>query len=88
MKIFSGFTGGLKAVVGSKPKETLEDACPFPPGYEPPKRSGLTNDLINFYDEFLGNWKIVAAIITAASLVLAYSILNVPPPPITGVSDS
>jgi len=57
------------------------DACPFPPGSEPPEeRYRLGGRLLNLYDEFFGNWKIVLSVLTAASLVLAYSLLTVPPP--------
>ena len=60
------------------------DACPFPPGSEPPEeRYRLVGRLLNFYDEFFGNWKIVLSVLTAASLVLAYSLLTVPPPPVS-----
>lgn len=60
------------------------DACPLPPGSEPPEKRGwLLGRLLNFYDEFFGNWKIVLSILAAASLVLAYSLLIVPPPPIS-----
>jgi len=56
------------------------DACPLPPGSEPPEKRGR---LLNFYDEFFGNWKIVLSVLAASSLVLAYSLLIVPPPPIS-----
>lgn len=60
------------------------DACPIPPGTEPPRRRGRPVEiLLNFYDDFLRNWKIVLSVLTAASLVLAYSLLTVPPPPIS-----
>lgn len=65
------------------------DACPFPPDSERPGR-GLRTGLLNYYEELFGNWKIIASILTAASLVLAYSLLSVPPPlaPSLSVPDS
>ena len=65
------------------------DACPFPPDSERPGR-GLRTGLLNYYEELFGNWKLVASILTAASLVLAYSLLIVPPSiaPSVSVPDS
>lgn len=61
--------------------EAVDDACPFPPGSEvPQKKKGLAEMILSFYDDFFGNWKIILSVITAASLVLAYSLLAVPPP--------
>ncbi len=65
------------------------DACPFPPDKKPPEKDFLSRTH-NFYDEVFGNWKIVVSILSAASLILAYSLLTVPPPfaPSVSVPDS
>ena len=59
-------------------KEAL-DACPFPPDKKPPEKDFLSRTH-NLYDEVFGNWKIIVSILSAASLILAYSLLTVPPP--------
>jgi len=64
--------------------DEIDDACPFPPGSEPPEKEGrVTESLLNFYDDFFGDWRIVGTILTVASLVLAYSLSVVPPPLVT-----
>jgi hypothetical protein len=65
------------------------DACPFPPDKKPPEKDFLSRTH-NLYDEVFGNWKIVVSILSAASLILAYSLLTVPPPvaPSVSVPDS
>ena len=66
--------------------EEALDACPFPPDRKPPEKDGLSK-ILNFYDEVFGNWKIVVSILTAASLLLAYSLLSMPLPLVVPVSE-
>jgi len=64
--------------------EALE-ACPFPPDRKPPENDALSK-ILNFYDEVFGNWKVVVSVLSIASLVFAYSLLFMPPPPAPSVS--
>ena len=66
--------------------EEALDACPFPPDRKPPEKDGLSK-ILNFYDEVFGNWKIVVSILTAASLLLAYSLISMPLPLVVPVSE-
>jgi len=61
------------------------DACPLPPGAEPMEED-MRSRLLNFYDKFFGNRKVVASILTTAIIVLAYGLLSVPPPLATPVT--
>ena len=58
------------------------DACPFPPDGDPPPKTPTTN-IIEHVESFFEGWRNYFAVLTLASLVLAYSLLAVPPPLIT-----
>lgn len=55
------------------------DACPFAPGSSPPKK-GTLDGILNVYDGFFGNWKLVTLSLVVTSLILAYSIASVSAP--------
>jgi len=59
--------------------EDSVDACPLVPGSAPP-RKGVFDTLLNFYDGFFGNWKLVTLSLLLASVALGYSMMTVPAP--------
>lgn len=59
--------------------EESSDACPLAPGSAPPKK-GLFDFLLNFYDGFFGNWKMVTLSLVLAGIVFGYSVATVPTP--------
>jgi hypothetical protein len=61
-----------------KLEESL-DACPLAPGSAPPKK-GLFDFLLNFYDGFFGNWKMVTLSLVLTGIVFGYSVAAVPAP--------
>jgi len=65
-------------------RDTL-DACPFPPDKSPPPKTTSTN-LLEYTDRFFEGWRNYLGIVTIMSLVLAYSLLVIPPPLITRVT--
>jgi hypothetical protein len=60
-------------------KNDALDACPFPPDKPPPPKTLPTN-LLEQVDRLFESWRYYLGIITITSLVLAYSLLVVPPP--------
>jgi len=71
----------VKNVAKNKADEST-DACPFPPDGDPPPKTPTTN-IIEHVESFFEGWRNYLAALTLASLVLAYSLLAVPPPLIT-----
>lgn len=65
-------------MAGRKLEESV-DACPLVPGSAPP-RKGIFDTLLNFYDGFFGNWKLVTLSLLLASVALGYSMMTVPAP--------
>ena len=60
----------------SKKKEAV-DACPFPPDGQPPSKTFTTNAL-DLMDRLLG-WRTYFALVSVMGLVMAFSLLMVPP---------
>ena len=58
------------------------DACPFPPDMPPPPKTLPTN-LLEQVDWFFEGWRNYLGLVTVMGLLLAYSLLVVPPPLIT-----
>ena len=61
-----------------RPDEAL-DACPLPPGRQPPERDPKV-DIMNFYDRLFGDWRIVASAVTLAGILLLYGLMLPTPP--------
>ncbi|UCD44148.1 MAG: hypothetical protein JSV27_08390 [Candidatus Bathyarchaeota archaeon] len=65
-------------MAGRKLEESM-DACPLAPSTDPPSK-GVFDTLLNFYDGFFGNWKLVTLSLLLASVALGYSMMTVPAP--------
>lgn len=61
-----------------RPDEAL-DACPLPPGGQPPERDARV-DVMNFYDRLFGDRRIVASAVTLAGILLLYGLMLPTPP--------
>jgi hypothetical protein len=59
------------------------DACPFPPDGQPPSKT-LTTNAIDLVDRVFNGWRNYLLLVSAMVLVLAYSLIMVPPPLIAG----
>jgi len=66
-------------MAGRRELDQSADACPFAPGSSPPKK-GSFDGLLNVYDGFFGNWKLVTLSLVVTSLILMYSIASVSAP--------
>lgn len=65
-----------------KSKDDSLDACPFPPDKTPPPKTLPTN-LLEQLDRFFEGWRKYLALVTITGIILAYSLVVVPPPPIS-----
>ena len=63
-------------------KRDALDACPFPPDKSPPPKTTSTN-VLEYMDRFFEGWRNYIGLLTVMSLILAYSLLVIPPPLIT-----
>jgi len=63
-------------MAGKRELDRSAEACPFAPGSSPPKK-GTFDGLLNVYDGFFGNWKLVTLSLVVTSLILVYSIASV-----------
>ncbi|MBN2334335.1 hypothetical protein JXL21_02165 [Candidatus Bathyarchaeota archaeon] len=64
-------------------KDGASDWCPLEPGQEPPRREG---GLANAVGDLFSGWRSYLGVVSIAGLVLAYSVLMVPPPLATETS--
>jgi len=62
-----------------KSKDDSLDACPFPPDKTPPPKTLPTN-LLEQMDRFFEGWSKYLGLVTIAGIILAYSLIVVPPP--------
>jgi hypothetical protein len=62
-----------------KSKDDSLDACPFPPDKKPPPKT-LPANLLEQMDRFFEGWRKYLALVTIAGIILAYSLIVVPPP--------
>jgi len=60
-------------------KSDASDACPFPPDKTPPPKTASTN-LLEYADRFFEGWRNYLGLVTMMGLILAYSLLVIPPP--------
>jgi hypothetical protein len=60
-------------------KSDASDACPFPPDRSPPPKTASTN-LLEYADRFFEGWRNYLGLVTMMGLILAYSLIVVPPP--------
>ncbi len=63
-------------------KNDSSDACPFPPNKSPPPKTASTN-VLEYADRFFEGWRNYLGLVTMMGLILAYSLLVIPPPLIT-----
>ena len=61
-----------------KRKDDSLDACPFPPDKTPPPKTLPTN-LLEQMDSFFEGWSKYLGVVTIAGIILAYSLVVVPP---------
>jgi len=65
-----------------KRKSDALGACPFPPDQSPPPKTASTN-VLEYADRFFEGWRNYLGLVMMMGLVLAYSLLVIPPPLIT-----
>jgi len=66
-------------MAGKRDLDRSAEACPFAPGSSPPKK-GTFDGLLNVYDGFFGNWKLVTLSLVLTGLILGFSIASVSAP--------
>ena len=69
-------------VSDKRKRPTSVDACPFPPDGRP-EESNWADHMMNVYDGFFGNWRLILSTLVIATITLAYSLTSTAPALVT-----